>query len=61
MNHTFIDCDINVARIDIRVREQRDLYLCRNMSIGRAFGLSPGRQRGTRAHTVCGHQGDHSR
>jgi hypothetical protein len=48
MNHTTIDCNSDVLCIEVRIRAQRGLYLCRNGSVGGELGLTSGRRRRAR-------------
>lgn len=46
-DHTPMDVDIDVPRVNIRIREQLGLNLVGNIHIGRAFGWCPTRRRRT--------------
>ena len=61
MNHPSIDRDVDVPRIDIRVREQCGLNSAGNVSVRDPFGRSPRPRRRTGHDCACGHYGDHGR
>jgi hypothetical protein len=57
VNHTSVNRDVDVPRIDSRIREQRGLYPIGNVGIGNPFRRSSGGCRRTRSDSVCGHKG----